>query len=157
VSSPRRSDPDASLDAARRIARECLGVRVGLLNRVVTRVYEDALKPLGLTGNQLGMLAMIEIFGEAQPSELGRRLQMEKSTVSRTVERMLRSGWVREHPSTDARRVVLTATPAGRALLRKALPLWANAQAQARQALGDSAVSAVAAVADQFLTSPGGA
>jgi DNA-binding MarR family transcriptional regulator len=151
VSVPKRDQPDP----ARQIVRECLAVRVGLLHRVVARAFDDALNPLGITGNQLGILAMLESTEDAGPGDIGRRLRMDKSTVSRGVERMLRNGWLQEQPGADARRVVLTVTPAGRAVLRKAFPFWAEAQEQVRTVLGDAGASAVAAMAERFLKIPG--
>jgi DNA-binding MarR family transcriptional regulator len=148
--SPTPDDPPA-----RRIGRECLAVRVRLLSRVLTRVYDDALKPLGLTANQLGILAVVENLSAAQPGDVGRLLQMEKSTVSRNVERMRRHGWLAEQPGADARRVVLTATGKGRALLRKALPFWAEAQGRVRELLGEAGVASITGLADRFLPRPG--
>src|SRR5262245_22027722 len=106
----RNSTPES---AAERIARECFALRVQLLNRVITRIYDDALRPLGLTMNQLGILAVLAKMTEAQPGDIGEFLQMEKSTVSRNVQRMCEQKWVREEPGSDGRRVRLTITEKG--------------------------------------------
>ena len=41
--------------AADLIAGECLAVRVRLLNRTITGIYDEALRPLGMTVGQLNM------------------------------------------------------------------------------------------------------
>jgi hypothetical protein len=50
---------DISKEASKRIARECIAVRVRLLNRVITSLYDDALRPLGITVSQLNLLVAI--------------------------------------------------------------------------------------------------
>ena len=40
------------------IARTCIAVRLRLLNRVVTNLYDDALRPLGLKVSQLNLLVV---------------------------------------------------------------------------------------------------
>src|SRR3954463_11880306 len=91
--------------AAQRVSKECYALRVQLLNRVVTRLYDEALRPVGLTMNQMSILTVLANMGEAQPGVVGRFLQMEKSTISRNVKRMLEQKWVVEKPAADARRV----------------------------------------------------
>jgi DNA-binding MarR family transcriptional regulator len=137
----------------RRVARECFALRVQLLNRVVTRLYDDALRPLGLTLNQMSILTVLANVPSAQPGDIGELLQMEKSTVSRNVKRMRRQKWVREGPGADGRRVVLTLTDTGRALLARAVPLWERAQAAARELLGGdgAGVASISELVDRFV------
>jgi DNA-binding MarR family transcriptional regulator len=143
---------DATPDPnARRVARECLALRVHLLNRVVTRIYDDALRPLGITANQLSILTVLENMTQAQPGAIGRYLEMEKSTVSRNVKRMRQQGWVREKPGPDARSVVLTVTEKGRALFTRAVPHWVEAQARVRELLGDAGVTAITGLVDRHV------
>src|SRR5262245_50274960 len=128
---------DTTHDAiVKRVARECFALRVQLLNRVVTRLYDDALRPLGVTLNQMSILTVLANLSAAQPGDIGELLQMEKSTVSRNVKRMRQQKWVREAPGADGRRVVLSLTETGRALLARAVPLWERAQASAQELLG---------------------
>jgi len=61
--------------------------------------------------------ALSELAGDAAVGqfELGRRLRLEKSTVSRLVGQLVGRGWVQRNTSPDdARAVLLTLTPAGR-------------------------------------------
>jgi DNA-binding MarR family transcriptional regulator len=133
-----------------RIARDCFAVRVRLLNRIVTRIYDEALRPVGMTANQMNILAVLENMTEAQPSDLCRVLYMEKSTVSRNVERMRQQGWLHERPGPDGRAVLLATTARGRALLIRAMPLWEDAQEQVCKLLGESGAASVARLAQPF-------
>src|SRR5436305_10748900 len=76
------------------IAAECLAVRVRALNRAVTALYDDALRPHGLRVGQLNLLVAVARMGTARPGDLCRVLCMEKSTLSRDVEVMRRNGWL---------------------------------------------------------------
>ena len=136
---PRKSPSPADRTArraAQRIGAECLAVRVRLLNRTLTGFYDDALRPLGLTAGQLNVLVVVELRGPISPGDVARRLNMEKSTVSRTVERMRVNGWLEVTPATSGRRLEVTLTRTGRDLLRRSLPAWAQAQEQAEALLG---------------------
>ena len=133
-----------------RIARDCFAVRVRLLNRIVTRIYDEALRPVGMTANQMNILAVLENMSEAQPSDLCRVLHMEKSTVSRNAERMRQQGWLRERPGHDARSVLLATTARGRALLIKAMPLWEDAQRRVRELLGEAGAASIDRLAQPF-------
>jgi DNA-binding MarR family transcriptional regulator len=130
--------------------RECYAIRLRLLNRVLTRIYDDALRPLGATANQLNILALVENMGEAEAGAIGRMLQMEKSTVSRNVERMHRQEWLSEKPGSDGRRVLLSVTRRGRALMERAMPLWNHAQEQVRELLGEAGAATIGRVADRL-------
>jgi DNA-binding MarR family transcriptional regulator len=60
--------------------------------------------------------ALVELArdGPFTQTELGRRLHLEKSTISRLVNQLIKRGWVtREHDPHDRRAASLTLTPAG--------------------------------------------
>jgi len=118
------------------IASECLAVRVRLLNRVVSGIYDQALRPLGITAGQMNILVVAANGGALAPGEIARALHMEKSTLSRNLERMRRQGWVDVAPGEAGPGLVVTIAPAGEALLRDARPLWEKAQVRARKLLG---------------------
>ena len=96
---------------AQSMGKECLAVRARLLSRVVTALYARVLRPLGIMGNQCTMLVCLARAGEIDQGGIGRILKMEKSTVSRGIDRMKAKGWV-EAADADGHRLRLT--PAGR-------------------------------------------
>ena len=89
--------------AAEVIAEECLAVRVRTLNRAVTALYDEALRPHGLRVGQLNLLVAVARLGTAKPRDFCRTLQMDKTTVSRGIEVMRRNGWLELGDSADAR------------------------------------------------------
>ncbi len=122
--------------AADIIAADCLAVRVRLLNRTITAIYDDALRPLGLTTGQLNVLVIIAKRGPISPSEIAGRLNMEKSTVSRNLARIRDNGWITVAAGESGHKQRLTLNGRGKALLERALPAWEEAQTRTKALLG---------------------
>lgn len=125
------------------IAAECLAVRVRVLSRAVTSLYDEALRPHRLKVTQMNLLVALSLLGESRPFRLCDLLHLERSTFSRTIERMRRQGWVETSPGVDARTRLASVTDSGRALLERAKPAWEAAQAEARALLGEEGAHAV--------------
>ena len=123
--------------AVDKIAGECVAVRVRMLNRVVTNIYDEALRPLGLKVSQMNILVAAAKMGTARPQEVCDFLHLDASTLSRNVERMKARGWLEVVPAEDGRSQPFRLTPQGRKLLEKAVPAWGAAQQQAKGVLGD--------------------
>jgi DNA-binding MarR family transcriptional regulator len=130
--------PTGSIDT---IARTCIAVRLRLLNRVVTNLYDDALRPLGLKASQLNVLIVTAKLGLARPAQVCNLLQLDTTTLSRNLKRMQQKGWLEVVPEEDARLQPFRLTPRGRRLIEKAVPAWEEAQRQARALLGDEGVA----------------
>ena len=116
-------------EIAEQMSQECVARRLRQVNRTITRLYDEALRPHGLTVNQLNILAVIISEKKIQPGQLGQSLGMEKSTVSRTISRMEEKGWLKVAQGKDSRTQILTVTSKGRQLLLTVTPIWDNLQA----------------------------
>src|SRR5215204_3023606 len=122
------------------IAGECVAVRLRMLNRVITNIYDNALRPLDLKVSQMNILVAAAKMGTARPLEVCEYLHLDVSTLSRNVERMKARGWLEVVPDEDGRSQPFQLTPQGRKLLEKAVPAWDDAQQQVKQVLGDGVV-----------------
>jgi len=122
------------------IAGECIAVRLRMLNRVVTNIYDDALRPLGIKVSQMNILVAAGKMGLARPAVICERLHLEVSTLSRNVERMKAKGWLEVVADKDGRSQPFRLTPQGRRLLEKAAPKWKQAQQKAEALLGKGVV-----------------
>jgi DNA-binding MarR family transcriptional regulator len=67
---------------------------------------------------------------------LSELLATDRTTLTRNLRPLLASGLVERAQSGDKRRHELVATAAGRALFKRALPLWAQAEEEVRTAMG---------------------
>ncbi len=122
------------------VAGECIAVRMRMLNRVITNIYDDALRPLDLKVSQMNILVAAARMGTACPAAVCEHLHLDVSTLSRNVERMKGRGWLEVVPDSDGRSQPFRLTPQGLELLDKAVPAWSAAQQQVKQVLGDEIV-----------------
>ena len=122
-----------------RMADRCLGLRVGRLHRLVTRCFEQALAPTGLTLPQLEILAALTVRGDAtRPSWLAQFLAAERSTISRNLALMEQRGWIDVvERSASGRAMTVAVSRAGLDALHSAEDAWRAAQAHIEGALGD--------------------
>jgi DNA-binding MarR family transcriptional regulator len=137
------------------IVLECLAVRVRLISRAVTGLYDVALAGHGVSIAQVNLLAALGKVGPCTPTQLGDLLQLERSTISRNLTLLLKQGWVIA-VSSDARGMREVAlTSAGRKKIDSVLPDWRAAQQQAAQLLGSTGVKAVQEMAGSLGRIPG--
>ncbi len=119
-----------------KIADECVAVRIRTLNRVITNIYDDALRPLDLKASQMNVLVAAAKMGTARPAAVCEHLHLDVSTLSRNVERMKARGWLEVVPDEDGRSQPFRLTPRGLKLLDKAVSAWSEAQEQVKKVLG---------------------
>src|SRR5205809_4115109 len=100
MSGIRKTDPaQVAIDE---IAGTCVAVRLRTLNRVITNIYDNALRPLDLKVSQMNILAAATT-GTVRPLEVCEYLQLDVSTLSRNVDRMKARGWLEVVPDKDGR------------------------------------------------------
>ena len=121
----------------------CMCHRARMAARVVTRAYDDALRPTQLRATQVSLLAAVGARGALSIKSLADTLQMERSTLTRNLRPLEKRGYVELAPERRYRSRVLTLTPAGRAALVAALPLWERAQRKLKGRVGQHRWSTV--------------
>jgi DNA-binding MarR family transcriptional regulator len=132
------------------MARECIAVRVRLINRVVSTLYDEALRPFGLRISQANILAAVAQLGEGRPAEVSRILRIEKSTLSRDVDLLKQNGWLESEPPTGGRNQTVRLTPEGTKLLGRIRPSWEKAQAEASRWIGEDGEAALRQIASRL-------
>ncbi len=136
-------------NACDEIACGCLAARVRVIDRVVTAVYEAAVSRHHVTIAQVNLLAALGRSGPCSPGQLGEALQLERSTVSRNLARLLKNGWASASAS-DAKGVrEVTLTARGSEKLQAVLPDWRKAQTEAARLLGEAGVRSIREVAER--------
>jgi DNA-binding MarR family transcriptional regulator len=116
----------------------CVCLHVRRAARVLTRIYDEALAPCGLTSMQLGTLDSLSDFGPSTLAKLAEINSHEKSATWRGLQPLIRRGVVRRAESTE-RADRYEITPQGEALLKAALELWRGVQARVVDHLGEDA------------------
>jgi DNA-binding MarR family transcriptional regulator len=146
--------------AARLMAEECLCFRARRTSRALTRLYDEALRPLGIQASQLSVLNAVALIGdrEAAMGTLADILVMDRTTLSRNLRPLEQAGLIRIDPSpVDARARLVRLTAAGERAVAEALPLWTRANAQVVAALGAGAAAALRGQFDAAVAAASGA
>jgi DNA-binding MarR family transcriptional regulator len=123
-------------EIAEATAATCLATRVRQLSRIITRVYDDVMRPLGITASQYTLLAQLASRDGITAVEIGFDLDIEKSTLSRNLKRLLALGHLIMDPPAGRRGRGLHLTPKGQAVLKDAYPIWQEAQKRATAVMG---------------------
>jgi len=122
------------------MATDCLGFRIRRLNRVVSAYYDDGLRPYKAKLSQINLLIIVWRFENITPSELSKIAQIDTSTLSRNLERIIARGWIQSTPSADGRSYHLSVTTDGKKMLKKIYPAWKEAQKKTEKLLGNELV-----------------
>ena len=116
----------------------CVGQGLRRAARTITRRYDAALRPSGLTLGQFSILTMTAAAGPISIGALAARLGMDRTTMTRDLAPLQRRGLLESLADPkDRRSRKLGATAEGRRLLQEALPLWASAQTSSLERVPD--------------------
>jgi DNA-binding MarR family transcriptional regulator len=129
----------------------CLCAQTRRVDRLLNRIYDEALRPLGINTMQKSLLSNIgRSPAGIDTAILCQRLALDRSTLTRNLTMLEQMGFVavsaNEH---DRRKRDVTLTDAGRATVSASEPLWSEAQRQVVEAVGyDRAVEMTTMLAD---------
>jgi DNA-binding MarR family transcriptional regulator len=117
----------------------CLCLHVQRAARAVARRFDDAFRPLDLTNGQFSLLMSLNRPGPPSIGQVSSVLAMDRTTLTANLKPLERRGLVKiavDAADRRGRRLVLT--PAGRALLTKAVPIWKKTHAALDRLLADA-------------------
>jgi len=117
------------------IGRACFALHARMTARLLTRVYDAAVRPTGLRFAQFGLLGAIAHGSATSHTALADRLGLERTTLVRNLKFLEQKGWIEATPG-GGRGLAHRLTPAGREILAHAIPLWERAQADIEARLG---------------------
>jgi DNA-binding MarR family transcriptional regulator len=120
--------------------KECFSLASRRLARVIGQVYDKALVASGLKITQFSVLTAV---GQTQGQELplgviAKAIDMDKSTLTRALNPLVRDGFVTLSKGEDRRQRSVELTDAGQLLLAQATVSWSQAQLQIETLLGET-------------------
>jgi DNA-binding MarR family transcriptional regulator len=135
------SKRELPLAATHRVRDACLCLHVQRAARALARRFDEVLRPLGLTHGQFSLLTSLNRPEPPSIGSVATLLAMDRTTLTANLKPLERRHLVKVAVDReDKRSRRLTITPAGRALVAKAFPLWREAHAETeRQITGISA------------------
>jgi len=105
-------------------------------DRLVARYYDAMLRPSGLHVSQFTLLQALNTAPQISQKQLAELLEIDSTTLTRTLAPLRREGWLSAAAGTDRRELRLSLTAAGKREYQRALPYWKSAQKGLAQALG---------------------
>src|SRR5881227_2278965 len=134
------SNPDrVPFDTTIEVRDACLCLHLQRAARAVARRFDAALRPLGLTSGQFSLLMSLNRPEAASIGNVSALLAMDRTTLTANLKPLERRGLVTvTADNADKRMRRLTLTPAGRALLGAAVPVWRRTHAEIDHLLTES-------------------
>ncbi|HZS59967.1 MAG TPA: MarR family transcriptional regulator [Gemmatimonadaceae bacterium] len=116
----------------------CVCNKTRMAARVVTRIYDEALKPIRLRATQFALLVALGADGAMSIAALAKLMAMDRSTLTRNLRPLESEGLVARGDEGWRRSKGVQITAKGRARLRQGMPLWQSAQSDMLRRLGQS-------------------
>jgi DNA-binding MarR family transcriptional regulator len=120
------SNPSAVADeTAYELRGPCLCLHLRRAARAVARRFDATLRPMGLTNGQFSLLMLLNHTAAPSIGDVSAVLAMDRTTLTANLKPLTRRGLVEVSiDDADKRSRRLTLTPAGRAVLTAATPVW---------------------------------
>ena len=112
----------------------CICGRLRRASRTLTRLYDQALEPAGLTVTQFAILRTLNRMDGPTLGELAEETAHEKSGLWRTLQPLIREGLI--ETTADGRGQRVNLTDQGMMTLVRAMPMWREAQSRIDRVLG---------------------
>lgn len=107
--------------------------------RQVSSLYDEALAPVGLRIGQFSILVLLWESGDLAVGTVADRMGLDRTTAGKNLKPLERQGYIAfKENALDRRSKDVSLTPAGRDVLRRAAPLWQEAQSAFEAAYGSA-------------------
>lgn len=140
-----RTRPEATA-SARFMAKSCICFSARQAARALTRIYDAALRPVGIRSTQLALLNAVRLIGPAPVKRLAAAVVADRTTLARNLRLLEREGLVAIGPGSDLRERSVALTAKGERRLAEAFPRWEAAQAEVERRLGREALERLQAL-----------
>lgn len=128
------------------MTKDCCCTLLRKATRRLTSIYDDALAPVGVNIAQFSLLRNVERGEPVSLTELGQRIELDRSTVGRNVKVLVKSGLIALSRGKDQREALLVLTDNGRRVLADGAPLWEAVQSKVEQVLGSNGLKELQAL-----------
>ena len=127
---------DVSFETTHLVRDTCLCLHAQRAARALARLFDDALRPAGLTNGQFSLMMSLNRPEPPPMGPVAKLLAMDQTTLTAALKPLQRRGWVEVFPNPrDKRGRLLRLTPEGMRVLTAALPIWESTHAALEQTL----------------------
>jgi len=130
----------------------CFNLAMRKSSRLITQLYEERLKPVGLKVGQFSILRAVFFSKETTNKKLQDILVLDQTTLTRNLKPLFRDGYLQASSDPiDGRLKIIRLTPSGKGLYEQALPLWQQAQLEIVHKMGQHQSEQIHKLADRFV------
>ncbi len=124
-------------EISRKTGKACVCFNLRKTARLLSQIYDQALKPAELKGTQFSLLMAVAGQDNTSIGKLAQPLGMDRSTLSRNAKILEKKGLLTIEEGEDRRRQSIKLTEKGTSVLRRALPLWEGVQESLAREMGE--------------------
>ena len=106
----------------------CKCLKMRMASRIATQLYDKKLKPIKIKITQFTILSIIASNNNKTVSSLSSELLMDRTTLTRSLDILIKQKLIKNIKSTDARERIVQLTTQGHVVLEQAIPLWKEAE-----------------------------
>ena len=118
--------------------QDCACFNVRKTSRMITQLFDHALKPSGIKATQFTLLGVLANEGEMAIKDLASSLGMDRTTLTRGIVRLETEGLIKSREGQDARQRFVSLTTQGIKQLNDSIPYWEKAQDTMEKGLGEN-------------------
>lgn len=114
----------------------CLCFNIRKASRIITQIYDEALRGLGYTPSQIMILSSIQELHSSTINELADAVSTDRTTLSRNLIPLRKDGLIKPCDCADRRSKAVMITDKGRQVLEKASDIWREKHQSIAKAIG---------------------
>ena len=130
------SSPPSLTDKYKEMLESCMCLQFRMTNRLLTQLYDEALRLSGVRVTQLPILVALALDGPASVNQLAKRLLMDRTTLGQNVKPLEARRIIAISTGADRRTREIKLTSTGFEMVKEAIPLWEKAQERVVEGLG---------------------
>jgi len=118
--------------------RTCIVSKIQKSNRIINNIFRKHLKQLNLSNSQVSILFVLSKKKLLTQKELSDILYLEKSTVNRNIERLIKQDFLLQNQFKK-----IEITQHGVDMVKKIIPIWQKAMQEAEDKLGKDGLNSL--------------
>lgn len=122
---------------------QCYCMNLRHISNMLTKYYDQALALVHITANQFFLLYVIHFLETCNKSELARYTRLERTTVIRDLDILLKKDLVRQIPGPTKRNLLICLTEEGEKTRERGEQIWEDVQKSVSRLLGEEHLAAM--------------
>lgn len=116
-------------------SQACFNLQMMRSSHYILKAYDEAYRPYAVRATQMPVLGAVARRQPVTIREIADELESERSVMSRKLQVMEKSGWVKEDAETSGKEKTFVLTEEGKTLIKNVLPARLKVQQQLMKAL----------------------